>query len=214
MIKQIIKKTPAYDVWYWIKFNQRNRRELQEWWKSGKPVPPPGAFKQMTVKEYARRFGLTTLIETGTFCGEMVYASKDTFRRIYSIELSEQLASDNERRLGKYGHIKIIQGDSAKVLPGLLSSVHEPCLMWLDAHYSGVDTARGDSDTPIMQELETIFRLQHSALCLLIDDARCFIGQNGYPTLEELEAYVKRARPDWRFELAHDIIRIHPEESS
>ena len=71
-------------------------------------------------------------------------------------------------------------------------------------------TARGQSDTPIMGELEIIFRNQQNNSCVLIDDARCFDGRNGYPPLEKPESHVKRLRPDWSFEIAYDIIRLHP----
>lgn len=35
---------------------------------------------------------------------------------------------------------------------------------------------------------------------VLIDDARCFLGQDGYPTIEKLKDYVLSRQPDWTFE--------------
>ena len=193
--------------------NQLNRRLLSDWRQNGEPVPPPDAFKQLIVKEYAQRFGLNTLIETGTCYGDMIYGVKDVFRQIYSVELSDELALYSQKRFSKYRNVEIIQGDSVDVLPGLLSSISGPCLMWLDAHYSSGKTVRGQTETPIMQELEVIFRNPTDRSCLLIDDARCFVGQDDYPEIGELEAYVKQLRPDWIYEVAHDIIRIHPHQS-
>jgi hypothetical protein len=210
MIKDAIRQTPVYDILYKIKMNQRNRRVLQDWQANGQPLPPPHILKQLTIKEYGRRFRLDTLVETGTYYGDMIYAVKDSFKKIYSIELSEQLASISRKRLSKYSNIEIIQGDSVNILPKLLSLINQPCLMWLDAHYSGGETAKGRLDTPIMQELEIIFQNPQNKSCVLIDDARCFDGKNAYPLLEELESYIKQFRPDWAFELAHDIIRVHP----
>ena len=210
MNKDVIRQTNAYDLLYKIRMDQSSRRVLQDWRENGQPIPPPDVVKHLTVKEYARRFRLNTLVETGTFYGEMIYAVKDIFKKIYSIELSEELASYSQKRFGKYGNIEIIQGDSANVLSILLSSIDHPCLMWLDAHYSGGETARGQLDTPIVQELEIIFRNPQNKSCVLIDDARCFDGRNGYPVLQELESYVKQSRPDCIFDVAHDIIRIHP----
>jgi hypothetical protein len=78
----------------------------------------------------------------------------------------------------------------------------------LDAHYSAGVTARGKTDTPILEELDTIFALCPECV-VLIDDARCFDGKNGYPTLAELKKYTAAKAPNWVFEVRHDIIRLH-----
>src|SRR5208283_2124357 len=65
---------------------------LQEWLESGKPAPPPHAAKRRILAAYASAFDTGTLIETGTYAGEMVWAMMDRFDRIISIELSEPLA--------------------------------------------------------------------------------------------------------------------------
>ncbi|MBI4494137.1 MAG: hypothetical protein HY690_15220 [Chloroflexi bacterium] len=107
-------------------------------------------------------------------------------------------------------HVSILHGDSSDVLPEILSKIAEPALFWLDGHYSGGVTARGKYETPVWQELQHI--LNHSAAwhVILIDDARCFVGQSDYPTLQETRDLVWRKHPEWLFDVAHDIIRIHP----
>ena len=63
------------------------------WWRlRGRPLRVPHLVKQRAVLEYARRFGLLTLVETGTYYGEMVAATRNYFRRIYSIESDPGLA--------------------------------------------------------------------------------------------------------------------------
>ena len=44
------------------------------------------------MREYGEKFGLKALVETGTYYGEMVAATKHYFDRIYSIELDAVLA--------------------------------------------------------------------------------------------------------------------------
>jgi hypothetical protein len=44
---------------------------------------------------------------------------------------------------------------------------------------------------------------------ILIDDAREFVGTNGYPTIKELKKLVLTKRKDWSFIVKYDIIRIH-----
>jgi hypothetical protein len=60
-----------------------------------------------------------------------------------------------------------------------------------------------------MRELQLIFDRAHWEQVILIDDARVFVGQNDYPTLEQLRTFVLKRHPDWAFEVENDIIRIH-----
>ena len=102
-----------------------------------------------------------------------------------------------------------MQGDSSKVLPELLDKIKKPCLFWLDGHYSGGITGKGDLNTPILNELKSIFSHQIKDHVILIDDARCFTGEEDYPTIKALKEFVIKNRPDWVFEVRNDIIRIH-----
>ena len=181
-----------------------------QWKRQGRPIPPPAFIKQRCVKEYGKRFLLSTLIETGTFQGDMVDATKNTFDRIISIELDISRYQCAKERFARFGHIRILQGDSQQVLPGVLAVISQPALFWLDAHYSGTGTARGTLETPIMFELQCI--LNHSVRdhVILIDDARNFIGQSDYPTLDQARELITRDRGQaWISCVKDDIIRIH-----
>lgn len=165
----------------------------------------------MTKMRYSRddvANGLNTLIETGTYLGSMVNAMKGEFDEIVSIELDEQLSEMARRRFARYGHISIIQGDSAKILPKLLLGRENPCLFWLDGHYSGGITAKGARETPIVQELLEILRHPVDGHVVLVDDAREFNGERDYPTLSEIRRLVSEQWPNWKFEVENDIIRI------
>jgi len=187
----------------------RFRKELLCWKKKGRPLPPPHLYKQRTVKEYAKVFSIMTFIETGTYEGAMVEATKTIFNKIYSIELDMTLYKNAKQRFSRFKNITIIQGDSRKVLPKLLKSIESPCLFWLDAHYSGGITAKGELETPIIQELQCILNHPIKKHVILIDDARYFVGQNDYPTTEELKKFVLTINPNLVFEIENDIIRIH-----
>ena len=141
-------------------------------------------------------------------------APKFTFGQIYSIELDAGLCMKARERFTDVPNVNIIQGDSSNILPDILASVKQPCLFWLDGHYSGDITAKGDLNTPIKKELERIFAHPIKNHVILIDDARCFTGQNDYPTMEDLKKFVAKKRPKWIFEIKNDIIRIHERISS
>ena len=161
----------------------------------------------MNLKYYAEKFQPRILIETGTFMGEMVDACTSIFDEIYSIELSRDLFESAYNRFSKQKHISIIHGDSVDILPEILLKIEEPCLFWLDGHYSGGFTAKGKKETPILQEVLSILNHHIDGHIILIDDARCFNGRNDYPTIQELKNTILSYNFDWSFEVKNDVIR-------
>jgi hypothetical protein len=136
------------------------RKKVFVWQLKGRPIPPPHAVKQNIVKSYAAKFSLRNFIETGTYMGEMIDAVLNTFSKIISIEFDPALTERAKNRFSSYSHVKIIQGDSGQVLPEVMANINEPCLFWLDAHYSGGVTAKSVLETPIVKELRVL--LEHS----------------------------------------------------
>lgn len=185
------------------------KKEYQNWRQEGKPMPTPHIVKQMTVKAYAAKYGTDVFVETGTYLGEMVSAVKYSFKKIYSIELSAELYEKTQKKFSGDKHIAIYRGDSSLVLPEIMKHIYEPCLFWLDAHYSEGITVKGDKETPITDELERIFSHPVDGHIILIDDARFFTGQNNYPAIEELRELVLQRYPTFVFDVKDDIIRIH-----
>lgn len=187
-----------------------DRLDVVRWRLAGRPVPPPHRIKQLCVLEYGRRYGIDTLVETGTYMGAMIQAVRRRFRLIYSIELSEELHKRAAERFHRQRHVRLLHGDSATMLPGIIEQLEGPVVFWLDAHYSGGVTGRAALDTPIVQEIETILGRNFAGDVILIDDARCFDGTCDYPRLEELQATIESRWPGWSFTVQNDIIRIAP----
>lgn len=185
------------------------KREYEKWVRMGRPNPPPHVVKQEAVKSHAVRYNLKILVETGTYLGEMVDAVKDMFEQIHSIELSDALFKGAREKFQAYVHVTIHHGDSATVLPRILPQIDKPCLFWFDAHYSAGVTARGAKETPVVEELETIFRHPVKGHVILIDDARLFTGQNDYPSIHDVEVLVRDRYPGHAVTVKDDIIRIH-----
>jgi len=168
-------------AWLTSRHVRRRWRKLRRWEGSGRPETPPSSV-------------------TGTFHGGTVEAVKRAFRHIDTIELDPQLAARARQRFAGHSHVTVLQGDSGQVLPTVLARLTEPALFWLDAHYSGPGTARANRDTPIVDEISAILAHPVPGHVVLIDDARGFGALPDYPTVAELEAFV-RARADG--------IRIH-----
>ena len=151
-------------IWHYLephaisRGNRRgNRALIAEWEKAARRCPPPAPAKHMIIKDYARRFKLDTLVETGTCAGDTVEAVRGCFKRIVSIELSPSFYLKAAARFAKYGHIRILHGDSGKLLGAVLRDIDRPALFWLDAHETGgEDTARGDISSPVAEEMTAI----------------------------------------------------------
>jgi hypothetical protein len=200
----------AANIYHCILEKNKKKEIVRDWFKNGKPIPPPHVYKQLIIKKYGKECKLKILVETGTCLGDMVHSCHKHFKQIYSVELDKTLAFKARERFKLYKHIKILQGDSSDELIGILSEIHKPALFWLDGHYSEGITAKGKLNTPIIQELTHILNHPLKNHLILIDDARCFNGTNDYPTIEELKAFVTNQNPNVAFEIKDDIIRITP----
>ena len=201
---------PTLERWSRRRKVSRLKRKYEKWLSRQEELPMPHYGKQLVVAEYGRLFNTPVLVETGTYNGQMVMAMLERFKQIYSIELNATLHANAQHRFSKHRHIHIFHGSSDQILPLVLSSIDQACLFWLDAHYSGGKTAKGDLSTPIISELTLI--LDHHAAAqhvLLIDYARCFNGKDDYPTLTQVRDLILRKHPDWCVEVRDDIIRAH-----
>jgi len=190
------------------RLQKKHQQLLKEWKENGRPAPPPHIVKQMAIQEYQKQSDYSVFVETGTYMGDMIEAQKPYFKELHSIELSEDLYHKAIKRFKHDHNVFIVQGDSAKVLPEVMDKISKPAIFWLDGHYSAGPTARGDKDCPIYGEINSIFNNSDLPHILLIDDARDFNGSNDYPTIDELTAYVKHKRSDYKVEVKDDIIRV------
>ncbi|CAN5383865.1 hypothetical protein BH11BAC3_BH11BAC3_19450 [soil metagenome] len=197
---------------YFAKIKKRYLALKDKW------VIPPYEEKRQINLGYKKQFGLDTFIETGTFLGDTIEQFKHDFSKLISFELSKELAVKAKNRFNKDQHITIIQGDSGALLPLVLEAINEPCLFWLDGHYSSeffigeeyIVTAKGDKNTPVIEELQAILAHPIKGHVILIDDARCFNGKNDYPTVRDIKNVISSFGNKAAVTVKRDIIRITP----
>jgi hypothetical protein len=199
MLKTLFKKKIIID----------HEQELADWEKKGKPFPPPHIVKQKAIAEYATQSGTTTLVETGTYLGDMVEAQKNRFDKIYSIELSEKLHKKALKRFNGNHNITLLQGDSGTKIAEVVAELNTPAIFWLDGHYSGGITAKADKDCPVPEELHAIFNSTVDHI-ILIDDARLFDGTNDYPAIGQIQDIIQHYKKNYTIENKEDIIRLTP----
>lgn len=176
------------------------------WFLVGKPIPPPHIYKQKVVLNYRSMYKVNTLVESGTYLGDMVFGVKNKFHSIISIELSDFYFKKALQRFKSQPHIKIINGDSGKEIKKILNKTNQPCIFWLDGHYSSGLTAKGKLNTPVLNELKSILAHKIKSHVILIDDARCFTGRDDYPKISAIKKLLKNS--NYILGVKNDIIRI------
>jgi hypothetical protein len=183
----------------------------REWKLEGKPLPVSYVSKHDALRKAAKAYHLDTLVETGTYLGDTLYMLYPDFEKLYSIELSPHFHARAQQRFRRMPNIHLLQGDSGKEMASLVPRLQKPALFWLDGHYSGGATAKGDKECPVLEELDAIFRSPHNHV-IYIDDARLFTGNDDYPSLDELWQLVLRSKPGYTMSMENDCIRLTPQQ--
>lgn len=185
-------------------------RSANRWAREGCLSPAPPNVKIDIVKHFVRSSGYRTFVETGTYlAGTLDAISAMNCCACHSIEIAPFYYERAKRILKGRRNVHLILGDSGVELPKLAASLDHPAIFWLDGHYSGGLTGKGEENSPISAELDSILASPIKEHIILIDDAREFIGEGGYPQLSELLRTFDN-HPHYMAEVSADIIRILP----
>lgn len=190
-IWDVYKSFAAYpDYYYWRLRGSPMRRV-------------PHLVKQRTLQEFGRRYGLCTMVETGTNLGQMIASMLPQVDEIWSIEMGDWSYERACRRFAGDPKVHLVHGDSGVKMYEVAPQVKSPCLYWLDAH---------DFDvlTPIREELDAIVKNFVPGTVILIDDSKWFDGRNQYPTMEWMHQFVRDRMPGYKLEDSMHILRITP----
>jgi len=190
-------------------FRRKDSKALLQWHEQGLSVPPPDYVKRRLIENYIEHYGITRFIETGTYMGSMLRFVAKKGIRCTSIELSDDLFRAAQEKFSGFNNVELIHGDSGKVIPKVIKNLDEPALFWLDGHYSHGVTAQGEKDTPIAEELAEVLNHHIADHVILIDDVRCFTGQNDYPHLHDLLREID-ANGKYQYLVHCDIIHLIP----
>ncbi len=181
------------------------------WNLKGRKIPPHTFYKWKILKKHGKKYGIKNFIETGTFGGSTIRELSKHFEKLYSIELDPTLFYQSKGNLHDLNNVKLLKGDSGEKIKEVLDELKEPAIFWLDAHYSGEGTARASKDTPVVEELNNILENGNKQNIIIIDDARCFNGENYYPTIKEMDSIVNSFQSH-NLKVEKDIIIIKPIE--
>tara|TARA_R100000655_G_scaffold100939_1_gene145694 strand:- start:412 stop:945 length:534 start_codon:yes stop_codon:yes gene_type:complete len=125
-----------------------------------------------------------TFVETGThYGGTLSQMISLHFKNIHTIELSDKLY---EYSKNKYKNDKVYfhHGDSAKELPNVCKLIETPTIFFLDGHFCYGDSAQGELDCPLYEEIDSIVKYCKHKSIIIIDDFRLF-GQGSWGNISK-----------------------------
>lgn len=189
----------------WLKvFKRLLRPSFIIWIGQDFNLPAPQRVKTRVLQRYA--FAEGNWIETGTYLGDTTRFLAKTFPNaiVTSLEPDLPLFSFNKSRLIKYSNIKLVYGTSEDSLSDLVSKETGPVNFWLDGHFSGDITHKGQILSPVLEELKIIeLNISRFKVCVFIDDIRDFTGDKttGYPSKNELVDWANRNNCEWHIEM-------------
>lgn len=184
---------------------------LPSLFQTGQRLPLPYLLKRGIITRLAIKSGARVLVETGTYMGDTPWQLRHLFERIWTVEVHPPLAALARDRFKKVAKVTVVEADSRHALREIVPQIDQPTLYWLDGHYSSGITGMGEEVCPIFAELDTVFSQARAPFVALIDDARLFGQEEGYPTLTELKAHLDRLPQPPLIWMESDIVFVVPQ---
>jgi hypothetical protein len=148
-------------------------------------------------------------VETGTYMGETILRFYNDFEKSYTIELSNELYNDFNKKDYDRSKLKSLLGDSSIIINQVIDEIKGNTIFFLDGHFSSCGTGQGNKDVPLNEELKIINDTFKYESLIIIDDLRLF-GTNisedwSYISKEKLIEIVSK-RLESHFELNDRLI--------
>jgi len=172
----------------------------------GEYMLPPQSVKLAVMRNNLPSPRPAVFIETGTYYGDTVEAMKDMYANVISIEVDAALHGKACERFAKDANVRVVLGDCAKKMPEVLAGLQEPAVFWLDGHYSGGVTGKGEIEDPILISLKQIAEHPVRGHVIFVDDARTFDGREGRPDISEVFNCIKKIDSRYVIRVQSDII--------
>jgi hypothetical protein len=154
-------------------------------------------------------------VETGTYLGDTTkfLARKFPNSLIYSLEPDRKLFQFTRFRLKRFKNLQLVNASSEAYLDKIVSKLDNSTNFWLDGHFSGDVTFKGEKISPILIELGIIEKYikQMPRICVFIDDVRDFNNdlESGYPSRDLLVNWAVKNGLTWNIEFDIFIAKSH-----
>jgi hypothetical protein len=113
-----------------------------------------------------------------------------------------------KKRFSKNKNVVVLEGDSSKEFDAILAKIDAPATFWLDGHYSWGETAKGETNTPLVQELDAIMKHSIKNHTILIDDVRQFgTVEFDFLTLDQIIQKIREINPKYAFSFEDGYVK-------
>ena len=181
-------------------------RDLILWNKRGFLDNSPQFIKQKILKKNSIKNAVW--IESGTYLGSTTSFLSKISPHVHTIEPEKTLYLNAKKQFFQC-NVTCYNDTSENIIHLIIGNLDGEINFWLDGHYSGGITFKGDIECPVLKELETISQnlKKFKKICIFIDDARCFFEGNeyvNYPSINKIIDWARNNNFVWKVE--HDII--------
>jgi hypothetical protein len=184
-----------------------------------------GSLRPDFIKQIVDEFHPDIFIETGTYDGLTAKTASSYFKQVHTVELHTDLYKKAQLFLKDTHNATVYCGGSPAMINRIAPTFDGHILFWLDAHYSGENTAMSNENpydsqaiTPICQELRAIKESNLKLCTIMIDDIRGFgsiidgtefLGCWAYPSIQEICELGKEINPNFSFALLGDTLLMY-----
>jgi hypothetical protein len=128
-------------------------------------------FLQLLQGDYSK---YPIFLESGTYEGETIFAMQPYFKELMTFEITEYYYKMVNEKNNNKNNIIFILGDTTVWFPYVLPTLKEPTIFFLDGHWSGCFTGKGEKTVPLLEELTAIANNFKPNGIIIIDDFRLF----------------------------------------
>lgn len=160
--------------------------------------------KRFFLQEIIKKHNLDYFVETWTFYWETTQYISRFVNKVVTIEIYQPLYERAKKKFHNNRKIDIIYADSSDALKNI--KFKKDVLFFLDWHYSGDWTWKGQKECPLFEELESIKSLWIQNQVIVIDDFRLFWVDSNYPTMTEIESKLKSINKKYTIQVIHDML--------
>lgn len=178
-------------------------------WLSGDPlVGPTARAKRRHLAMLLRDRGHRIFVEAGTYRGGTTAFFAKRAERVITVELHDGLYEAAKNRFAHSPNVTLIKGDALVEIPKAVAACESPPLVFLDGHFSGPGTARGEMVEPAELTLRALAEVSPPGTTVVVDDMRLFGSRPSFPELDAVTAAARAAFPSAKIHAGIDSIVI------
>jgi len=118
-------------------------------------------FLLQAVKDLIAKYGIQTIVETGTYKGDTTLALAGLVPHVITSEIHPIYYDEAMARLKDFPNVRAFKGNSPEILAQVLPTIIQPSLFFLDAHWYAY--------CPLLDEIKAVANAQIKPVIIIHD---------------------------------------------